>query len=201
MKRLFLMLCAMIVSVPAFCENEFYAMIDAKVYNEFINRRMPTQFVVGVSEEYPGSACVIFRDTLNNAFFIIDEPRRNRIISIIDKYIEWNKKASAEGITLEKEIDTMNFNLSGFSLMNETYATYSSNITFSFSSVDKKTHQFVLEFDQLHSRDNEYLTYQPQKTILDYSSAIKFRDAMKTESLKNALAAIKKKNGIADKFQ
>lgn len=201
MKRLLLILCFMLVSTPAFCGSDIYAIIDAKAYNEFLNRSLPTQFFISMDEENPGVAGIMINETIYKALILIDEPRRNRIISIINKYIEWNKQASANNVNLEKEIDTVNVTDICFSLGNENYVAYSADIKFSFSSENTKTHRLGIDFEEFHGRQNEFVTFKPQDLYLNYSSAVKLRDALTDESLNKSIANMKKEKAISEQFK
>ena len=171
-------------------------------YNSLIKRQLKSEYVLNYDTENKQAYFIIEGGGLAT-FFVsaIKDEQRVKLLSYLDKYQDWNKKAMSEGVTLEKEIGS--FNARGMWMVNKDMMNDSDghDVSASFFSQNKSTHQFVLQFQKYTSSTNQFETEQPDDLYFSYSQAKDFEKLLTDESIQVAIKKAAKGKKITDEFK
>lgn len=141
------------------------------------------------------------KETLYVVGLTLSRAQANDLIQAIDKYEEWNIKASKKGVTLQKEISQLQssefFWRAGKGDWNFGDG---SNISTEFFSQNTKKHQLVIFFPKFVSKHNQFLSHRPEELYFNYKEALKLRDALKSEEISKFMVKAKKQAEINAEF-
>ena len=184
-----------------FSESKFIPLgkVEAKVYNDFLNRFIKVEF-----ESLYKKDTKIFdffiEYSVSTFSFEMNKRQIENFKNSIRKFNEWNKKATAKGVQLDKKI--FELPVVGTSWKYGEWQTgKNTKIRSRFFSQTNKRHQFLLEFPAVYSKYNEYITYSPETVYFSYSEINKILNTLSDESVSRHLEAAKKQKAIEDEFK
>ena len=135
---------------------------------------------------------------------LLNKEHRKILISIVDKYLEWNEKAISKEVTLEKIIEIDLVVRGVYKSLDEWYWSCnkpSSLIIPSFLSQNTKRHQLILSFGKIQSCSNEYMDHKPDQLYIDYEEALIIKQLLTQESIDKTIQEYEKQKSIEDDFK
>lgn len=139
--------------------------------------------------------------TLTPTVILLKDTTRETLLEYIEKYKKWNRKATQKGVKLEKEIGVLPSTIVSFKLGDDWQSDYSARIHIIFFSQSTKRHQLIIDIDKLVSRDNEYITWKPEKLYLWWDEVVDFEKAINNKAIKKYINYVKKKQSIEEEFK
>lgn len=141
------------------------------------------------------------KESLYLVGFRISRDQADTLIASIDKYKEWNLKASKKGVTLEKEIGLVSVSGTFWKVGNGDWSFgNSTNITMQFFSQTTQKHQLVVLFPKFTGKHNEYSSHKPDELYFDFKEAMKLRNSLTEEAISTFLVKAKKQAEIDAEF-
>lgn len=133
--------------------------------------------------------------------FTISRKQADSLIALIDKYKEWNLKASKKGVTLEKEIGKYEVSSTFWKIGNGDWSFgYGVKPSVTFFSQTEQIHQLVISFPKFNSKYNEYSNHKPETIYFGYKEAMKLREALTDSAIQAFLKKAKKQAEIDAEF-
>ncbi|WP_156878990.1 hypothetical protein [Oceanobacter kriegii] len=133
--------------------------------------------------------------------FTITRDQANSLIEAIDKYKEWNLKASSKKVMLEKEISKVNTYQTFWKVGNGDWNFgYGVSLSVIFFSQSDEIHQLVVSFPKFKNKYNEYSSHNPETIYLGYKEAMKLRDALTEKAVLGFIEKSKKQALIESEF-
>ena len=174
--------------------------ITPKYYNDVWKRQYDMATRIDYDQEKDAFDFYI-KENLYLTGFTLSRKEADSLIALIDKYKEWNLKASKKGVTLEKEIGKFESEGTFWKIGNGDWSFgYGVNITAIFFSQSEKIHQLVISFPKFKSKYNEYLSHKPETIYFGFKEAMKLREALTEESVQSFLKKAKKQAEIDAEF-
>lgn len=201
MKHILIVLLGLIFSHYTYAEQITYKSdLKYKYYNNVWKKQTDK----GVFLKYDPSnhhMYMYIEETLGISAIELDRKSMDKLVNAIEKYNEWNKKASSEGVTLEKEITKIN-PIGYFNQVGETWH-FGTGQEFSdhFFSQNKNTHQLVLSFPNIASNSNDFIKHKINTMYLTYKQANIIRNALADKSIKTFLVKHTKQKSIESEFK
>lgn len=198
---LFLMLCSLFfIGLLDAKEYKVRKGLKANIYNDilggFVDQKMHLSYDTEDDEfllyvDYMiWPIAIQFTDTL-----------RTTLLTYIQKYKEWNKKATEKGVELEKEIGILPLTKIWFKSGDTWARDNSAEIHTKFFSQSAKKHQLIIYFEILSSVYNEYNTHRPDALYFWWKDVIAFEKAINDRSYQKYIEEIEKKKSIEDEFK
>lgn len=131
----------------------------------------------------------------------ISDNHRVELLNHIKKYKEWNKKASAKGMKLEKEIGTLPATKVWFKSGNDWTRDNSGIVHVKFFSQSPQKHQLIIYLEELQSVFNEYVTSKPETLYLWWNEVIALENALSNKAVESYITEVNKKESIEKDFQ
>lgn len=177
--------------------------LKAYVYNSLLKRQLPLDITLYF---YPNEDEV--NDRADNTImmsigypvfpvaiqFIGDS--REKFLSMIKKYKEWNKKATSKGIKLDKAIGSLE--VEAFWKVQEWYSDKTTNITISFFSQSKDKHQLVIFFPEFKQG---YNTHKPEALYLWWNDITQLEKAFSDKAYESYMEKARKQIEIDKEFK
>jgi hypothetical protein len=130
--------------------------------------------------------------------FTLNRAQADVLVSLIDKYKEWNLKASKQGVTLEKEIGKLDTSATFWKIGNGDWSYgLKPTLSFGFLSQSSKTHQLVITFPRFIDGDYRDLVHIPETLYFGYSEAMDLRNSL-TERNVSGFLKIREKQALID---
>ena len=175
MKKTIVILIIATVSILSVFSEEAILLsddINIKYENNMFDKLMDDSVnVITVPSMYQkqGYVSLLNSDSLGDFEFIyLSEEGRSILTEMIDKYLEWETLAISKGVSISKDIPDLQIPVfAHYSLMGEPHTVKGLTLSASFHSVSHKVHYLILETDEKHSINNEYLSYK-----MDYDISI-----------------------------
>ncbi len=160
--------------------------IQFNVYNDILKDfKGNTAFLIyDIEDQAVGISFVDFIHS--NRIFLNDESRL-QLISLLDKYLEWEQTAVENKDKLDKVLGTVPSKAYWNVKNREMYTSYSQSLTVTFFSQNPSRHQVVISFPQYKSVRNQYITHSPETMYLEKKSAVQLRDLLKNDSVQAAV--------------
>jgi len=126
---------------------------------------------------------------------------RITLLTYIEKYKEWNKKASQKGVKLEKEIGVLPQTTVWFKSGDSWEIDFSVVIHVKFFSQSTQKHQLIIYLETLTSADNKYITNQPEALYFWWKNVVAFEKAIIDESIEDYINEVQEKQNIEEEFK
>lgn len=126
---------------------------------------------------------------------------RITLLTYIEKYKEWNKKASQKGVKLEKEIGVLPQTTVWFKSGDSWEIDFSVVIHVKFFSQSTQKHQLIIYLETLTSADNKYITNQPEALYFWWKNVVAFEKAIIDESIEVYINEVQEKQNIEEEFK
>ena len=134
--------------------------------------------------------------------YLYDSEARDSVNNMLNKYLDWDKKATEMGAEVDKEIDKIHLaayfkhkdskkiHANGYALL-KTY----------FLSQDINWHQLILKFGSIVDNKNSLIRYKPKNIYLNKSQVLEFKKAFDKNYLETFKHNIKKQKSIRKLFK
>nr|WP_320049773.1 hypothetical protein [uncultured Desulfuromonas sp.] len=200
MKNIVILLL-LVFPVMGFAESiKYRSDIKPKHYNDVWKKQYDSATRIDYDPEKDTFDFYI-KESLYLVGFTLSRAQANDLIQAIDKYKEWNIKASNKGVTLEKEISQFQSSGTFWQVGNGDWSFGDGvNISTQFFSLNTKVHQLVIFFPKFVSKYNQYSSHRPDELYFSYSEALKLRDALKPEEVSKFMVKAKKQAEIDAEF-
>lgn len=141
-----------------------------------------------------------FKEPMYLSNFNLSRGQADKLIDYLDKYKEWNIKASNKGVKLEKEIGTIYTKSTAWRLGDSWHFGGGQAIRLSFFSQNTQKHQLVIQFPRLKDRNNSYSRHKPETLYFWYKDAMKLRKALTRAEVNRHIARTRKKEALEAEF-
>lgn len=198
-----IVLISLILILPfkVFCKERLYdESIKPKQYVDILKTQTVSGFCINYDDS-DGKFRFWSLETMGPIVFDADLVFIDSMIKIIEKYKEWNIKASAKGIKIDKTISKLWTGKAYWKWGDEWHFSAPIEITFWFLSLTEQKHQLVLAFSKMQSKYNEYLDHRPETLYFDYGEAMKLKNAFSKDKFELFIKKIKKDKMIEDEFK
>jgi len=174
--------------------------IKPKYYNDVWER----QFDVATRIDYdPEEKQFDFyiKGTLYLTGFSLTREQADSLIAAIEKYKEWNLKASKKGVTLEKEINKVMSSRTFWKIGNGDWKLgWGANLAIYFLSQSEQKHQLVIVFPKFKAKYNDYSTHRPETLYFNYDEAMRLKEALTEKAISIFIEKAKKQAEIEAEF-
>lgn len=126
-----------------------------------------------------------------------DRDQRAKLLSYLDKFQDWKKKATKDRVKLEKDIGTFNAGCLWEANNQWHLCDNSGDVSSSFFSQSKTEHQFVLQFP-IYSG---YLTDRPDTVYFSDSQAKALKNMLSDGQVQKAINKANKNKKVLDEFK
>lgn len=174
--------------------------LNANVYNDFISNFVEQGMRLNFDTDKSSllwyvdymmfPVAILFTDTLRHA-----------LAEHIEKYKDWNKKATEKGVKVDKEIGELPATTVWFKYGDDWEKDSNAKIHVKFFSQNSQKHQLIVYFEELESDYNEYTTHSPETLYLWWADVIAFENAISDTSAQQYLLGVSKKQSIEEDFQ
>ena len=132
----------------------------------------------------------------------LDDETVDFLLKGIEKYKEWNRKASNKNVEIDKSIDVLGGSYI-FKMFNDWYPSKPTNMRLRFFSQSGQKHDLIITFDNLRSEYNEYMEKDSSDVQyhLNWRQAIALEKALSEESFNRYNKAVVKRKAVSDSFQ
>ena len=200
-KSMLFILLALIPILLYSQEIDYAEDIDAYVYNDVLRDFSKTYFNIKYDLDkdiylffIKDYSCLLYFE--GGLLFI------ETLKMAIDKYKDWNIKASKKGVVLDKEIlEFLLLDKCAFIRGDDAYLVKGlPNIKYHFFSQNKEKHQFVIKFEKLKSSKNEYITCDLDDVYFWYKDIMKLRGIFEKEYHDKKIKEYEKKKAVENEF-
>lgn len=200
MKNVAILLILML-PVTAFGEAiKYRSDIKPKHYNEVWKKQYESATRIDYDPE-KDSFDFYIKENLYLIGFTLTRAQADDLVKAIEKYKEWNIKASRKGVTLEKEIAQLSTSGTFWKIGNGDWSFGNGvNVSAQFFSQNTKTHQLVIFFPKFVGKYNKYSSHRPEELYFGYKEALKLRNALTSEAVSKFMVQAKKQAEIDAEF-
>ena len=143
---------------------------------------------------------IYFDDTICKPSFTLDSEKMLEFNSLLDKYFEWNKKATEKGVKIEKEIGRFTTNCY-FKYGDEWYGPSTAEVVLTFFSRSENQHELVVEITKLYSPTNNYITCAPSAQYFIFKSVKILRKFNSIDFIQKKVKENDKQKSIESEFK
>ncbi len=146
---------------------------------------------------------IYFEDTLGvSTLCLVPDERIEKLISYIDKFEEWKKKAAAERSSWRREIGTVKVEKTFFRIEDNLHSGYPAEFSTSFFTQPNRTYQFVMNFGSIQADDNQFMTHKDlNDRYMSSAQAKKLKDSLTSAAIEKAVAKYDTDKKVADEFK
>lgn len=200
MKYFYLFLMFIVSTTSQADAIKYTSEIVPKYYNDVWKQQYDMAMRIDYDEQKKSFDFYI-QENLYLTGFTLTRDQADSLITLIDKYKEWNLKASKKGVTIEKEIGKFESSNTFWKIGNGDWSFgYGTDLSATFFSQTPKIHQLVVFFPKFKSKYNEYLTHKPETIYFSFEQAMKLRKALTKKSVQIFLEKAKKQAEIESEF-
>ena len=197
----FIILVFLIFSTILFADQELYQKVTGYHFNDVW--KSMSDFNLDLRYDIDEDKVYIYiPEFIYTVAYELDKEDRQKFISVLEKYLEWQQKAIEMEVKLEKNIDDVE--LKGYFKLNDDWQSScykSCLIRFSFLSQNTTRHQLVFSFGKINACYNEYSDHKPDQVYMEYDDAVILKDALTEEKLQTVIIEVEKKKSIEDAFK
>jgi|TARA_B100001971_G_C18050446_1_gene462559 hypothetical protein len=197
----FIILVFLIFSTILFADQELYQKVTGYHFNDVW--KSMSDFNLDLRYDIDEDKVYIYiPEFIYTVAYELDKEDRQKFISVLEKYFEWQQKAIEMEVKLEKNIDDVE--LKGYFKLNDDWQSScykSCLIRFSFLSQNTTRHQLVFSFGKINACYNEYSDHKPDQVYMEYDDAVILKDALTEEKLQTVIIEVEKKKSIEDAFK
>lgn len=185
-----------------FSEQVEHGSVEVKRWNDI----WETMGDIELNFKYDKSEDKIYMYTYgySTVAHLLNKEDRGILISIVDKYIEWNEKAISKEVTLNKRIEIDLVVRGVFKSLDDWHWSCkkpSNSIVAKFFSQNTKRHQLLLSFGEIQSCSNDYMDHKPDQLYIDYEEALIIKQLLTQGSLDKTIQEFEKQKSIEDDFK
>ena len=131
--------------------------------------------------------------------FDINAEKKEEINKIISKFIEWNRKASYNGVKLSKDMGSLIIDL--YYEDGGKWVSSSSQWNFRFFSKSEKVHQIIIAIDKESLKDKSVYKLIPNEIYIGWDSAIYLLNSLDDKNIDKAIKNRAYKRVIEKEFE
>jgi hypothetical protein len=199
MRRIIAMMTLALLIPPTMWADEI-EVAEFKVgrFNSVFKKQMDEEFMVRYDIEKK-NIFLVFKDVLWVVAVKITDEERMNLLTYIQKYKAWNKKATAEGDKLQKNIGELG--IQGIWKTGDDWQVSGDSIMAAvFFSQSTTTHQLVLSFQKWQSLGNEFITVEPSEIYFSYKDVLALEGAISDSGLQKAIKKRVKEKSVESKY-
>lgn len=170
-------------------------------YNEILKGFTSSQFLIKYSDEE--KVFYLFTsDILNKTWITITENDLEKLRSILNKFIEWEKIAIEKQIIIDKDIPESTIRTEvTWKYGDDWYSNSNFEIYFLALSQNEKRHQLVIHSNKVESSKNEFITSKLDALYLDIEQVISLFNGIGKEQVNRIFEERLKSKKNQDLFQ
>lgn len=198
----FIFIFILLLSMPALSDSINYRNdIKTMHFNDLFSRMIDRPLRIDYDETTKQFDFYI-KEAIYLTGFTITREEADKIISLIEKYEEWNTKAKEMSVTIDKEIGKFKPKNTFWSINSGDWSIgKEAEITISFFSQNKDRHQIVFSFPRLESIKNKHIKHKPEESYFDYDEAIKLKESLSDTAVTEFIVKAKEKAAIEAQFK
>ncbi len=184
MKTIYILLISLLVS-----QNAHSEILDYKsgLKYEYRNTTLNTLSSESMSLAYDasnGDMVLKIKSYTETYALELNKKSRESLVSAINKYNKWNKKASDRGVKLSKEIVKIKPTKYTKFERDQTYLANGREFSVSFVSKSEKKHFLLFAFPKFASDNFSMLKFNLPSMVFSYKQANELKNALTDESIK-----------------
>jgi len=186
-------------SSPMFADEITVAELKVGRFSEALQKQLEEELTVRYDIEGQ-NVYLLYKSSIWPVAIKLTQKDRTELLTYIQKYKAWNKKASAEGDKFQKNIGELVVRglwKSG----DDWHGVDEASMTVVFFSQSTKTHQMVLSFEKWQSSSNEYISIQPNEVYIGYENVLALEEAISEAGLKTAVKKRVKEKSVESKYE
>ncbi|HOF02173.1 MAG TPA: hypothetical protein PLG34_00560 [Spirochaetota bacterium] len=200
-KFIFLLSILFLLTFTIFSDEYAIYISDGYVYNDVWGSLTKTQFAIKYDDEEE-IFYLYSQDYLTKGWihYSLDDIQTFR--NALNKYIEWEKTAIDNKVTIEKNLPISILNSSvSWNYGDEWYFGSGLSTYFSFFSQSEERHQLVIFSNKIESDSNEYIDFKIDPIYLDKNHVISLLEGISEKSMKKVINEHEKNKKNEDLFQ
>lgn len=139
--------------------------------------------------------------TMSPIAIVLEDAVRITLLKYIQKYKEWNKKASQMRVKVNKKIGELPPTTVWFKYGGDWETDDFETIHVKFFSQSTQKHQLIIYFEGLRSSDNKYATDKPRQLYFWWNEVIALEKAISDKAVKSYIDKVNKKKSIEESFK
>ena len=165
-----------------------------------LNRFIDSSLSLSYTPDSDTPVALYQKSVLATAAYLMNQEDKDALIQILDKYLEWRLKAIENKVKIEKKIDIDFDSFAAFFYGGSLHLAENGKISGTFFSRNETTHELVLTFDDLVSRENEYIDHKPESVYIEYENILEFKKLLSDQKIDEVIEEIKKQNEVDSLF-
>lgn len=200
-KYLYLLILFMCVATGPVIAKEYTVKTGLKtnVWNDILDHLISQKMHFSYDTESQSLLWYVDYPIFPIAISLKDTVRRT-LLEYIQKYKEWNRKASRKGIRVDKKIGDLPSTTIWFKY-GDDWIEDNVMTHVGFFSQSPQRHQLVIYFPKLRSMYNEFITYKPDTLYFWWNEVIDLEKAISDKALKKYIDEVKKKQSVEKDFK
>jgi hypothetical protein len=200
MKQIYVILCLGFLCFAIGKEFPVNRELTANIYNDFLSNLIGQGMRLNYDTEQ-GTFLWYVDYTIFPVAIQFTDTVRHTLSGYIEKYKEWNKKASEKGLKVDKEIGELPATAVYFKYGDGWEKDSRATIHVKFFSQDAQKHQMIVYFETLESDYNEYTKHKPDALYFWWNDVVRFETAISENSVNQYLSEVEKKQSIEEDFK
>ena len=183
MKKL-ISLLALFLFISLYAQEDILYTFKGSHYNEISKSMTSCNLEFRYNWKKDALILIIREDSLYSGYLFTKE-YRDSVNSMINKYLDWHKKAIDMDAEVDKEISRINIpGFFSFYNSKKTHANGYALLTTYFLSQDLGWHQLIIKFGTIEDRKNRFNRFKPQNIYLDKNQVLEFQKGFKDTYLR-----------------
>jgi hypothetical protein len=203
-KFVVLLLFGLCLGYPAFADeqdNEItIGITKVNIFNDVWKKMFPRDMVVNYLTESK-KYILLFEEVRGTSIVWLTSEQKDNLLEYIAKYKDWRVKAKKEGVKLEKNIGTIECEMSFRRGDDFHFVSGGKSFTVGFFSQNTTRHQLTFESPKLTDSSNEFITMSPAVKYLDYEVVKEVERILSAKNIESKVKEWKKKKKAADTFK
>ena len=174
-----------------FAEEIEYLKLNLNVYNKSSGQlsESPSKLTY-----VPGTKVVnlYYKSGFVEVALLLSKSDREKLISYLNKYIEWEKKAQKKNVYLKKMIGVLDLVIY-FKYCDFWHKGTNVIATIWFLTQYKNRHQFIIHFIKTISKQDKFISFKPESLYFDYNDVLKFKKIISKDFIQKEVKKAKAK--------
>ncbi len=140
---------------------------EAFNYNDILKQMIANQFAIKYDDDKKIYYLYV-NNALNKGWIHVSAENLIVLRNSLNKYLEWEKKAIANKVKIEKKIPNSDIETSvTWNYGDDWFSADNLKIEFTFFSQTEKLHQFVISTNVVNAESNEYIDFKVDSLYLN----------------------------------
>ena len=196
--KTFIIVLALLTS-SAFSDDTYLSSLKHLNFSDGLNK-MIERFTVIRYNDSTKNYSIYFQESLGSTIIDLDSAKIDTLTSFLEKYVEWNKKASSMKVKLDKKIGSMSSVGPAWILGSNWHFAKECTVTFGFFSQSTSRHQVYISFSTMYDKYNKYSKHRPKTVYLTYTQAKKLLKAFSSKELRKFESKLAGSKKISSQF-